>query len=107
MQDRIRIYQVRPEYLRSHAFRPLAKIRQETGQEKLPREIWEKVYEGSGFAGMSLDEIYIALNSRESRPAEFTGHSMSVSDLVERVTDDGTGLWFCDTFGWKEVEWAE
>lgn len=107
MQNTIRIYQVKDKYLRSYAFCNLKEIRKLTGQETLPRYIWEQVYEGSSYAKLSLDEIYMVFNSRKERPTEFAGRSMSVSDLVEISTAAGTELWFCDSFGWKKVEWSE
>lgn len=49
-----------------------------------PAEILEKLY-----------EIFNLL-----RPEDFHGHSLSVSDLV--VLED-TGTYFCDSFGWKQI----
>ena len=50
---------------------------------------------------MSLEEIFYRFN-HEKHPL-YRGHSLSVSDVV--VTDKGT--FFCDTLGYKEIEFDE
>ena len=106
-----RIYQVREEYFRDYAFRSLQEIRREwPDRNGLPRAVWEEVYAYQTEKDPSLDWLYSLFNrGYESEPGmatpeDFTGHSMSVSDIVE--TPDGK-LWFCDSFGWREVQWAE
>lgn len=50
---------------------------------------------------MSLEEIFYRFN-HEKHPL-YRGHSLSVSDVV--VTEKGT--FFCDSFGYKEIEFDE
>ena len=52
----------------------------------------------------SLDEMFEVFNC--DRPADFHGHSMSVSDVVKIIKSDTMepGCYFCDNFGWKKVE---
>lgn len=45
-----------------------------------------------------LEKIYMKFNT--SRPEDFTGHSLSVSDLVKI---EEVGIFFCDSFGWKKI----
>lgn len=47
------------------------------------------------------DIIFHVFNMR--KPADFEGHSLSVSDIVE--LDDGVSskLYYCDTVGWVQV----
>lgn len=45
-----------------------------------------------------LDKIFEKFNI--NHPEDFTGHSLSVSDVV--ILDNET--YFCDSFGWKKVE---
>lgn len=45
-----------------------------------------------------LEKIYTAFNT--SHPVDFTGHSLSMSDLVEI---DDVGIYYCDTYGWKKI----
>ena len=80
----------------------------------LPREAWECVYIYRTDAEPSLDWLfarfqhgagragYLADQRARETELSFTGHSLSVSDIIE--TPDGK-LWFCDSFGWKEVTW--
>lgn len=46
-----------------------------------------------------LDDLYDIFNM--SKPNDFTGHSMSASDVVEV---DGE-FWYCDRIGWKKLDW--
>ena len=45
-----------------------------------------------------LEKLYIIFNT--DHPKDFRGHSLSVSDLVAL---EDTGTYFCDSFGWKQV----
>lgn len=45
--------------------------------------------------------IFHVFNMR--RPSEFTGHSLSMSDVVEIVTDRTATLYYCDMCGWQRV----
>ena len=44
-----------------------------------------------------LDDIYRELNI--NHPSDYTGHSLSVSDIIN-INDK---YYFCDDFGWKEL----
>jgi hypothetical protein len=46
----------------------------------------------------NLEAIYMLLNT--SRPEGYTGHSLSVSDIV--VTEEGA--FYCDSFGFTEID---
>ena len=48
---------------------------------------------------VELDDIFYIFNM--SHPSDFKGHSLSVSDVVR--CDDK--YWYCDSFGWKELDW--
>lgn len=45
--------------------------------------------------------IFYVFNMR--KPADFEGHSLSMSDVIE--LDDGSSrrLYYCDTYGWVQV----
>ena len=45
-----------------------------------------------------LEEVFYTFNA--TRPEDFTGHSLSVSDIV---VIDGTP-YFCDSFGWQKLD---
>lgn len=106
-----RIYQVREEYFRDYAFRSLQGIRREwPDRTGLPRVAWEEVYTYQTEKQPSLDWLFCLFNRGmegggvDPTPEDFTGHSMSVSDIIE--TPDGE-LWFCDSIGWARVRWEE
>ena len=50
-----------------------------------------------------LEYLYEVFNER--RPKEFTGHSLSVSDVIKvQATDDiDPTYYYCDSFGWKDI----
>lgn len=50
-----------------------------------------------------LGEIYEYFNIR--RPADFKGHSLSVSDIIVLESGKEKGIYFVDSFGFKKVEW--
>lgn len=105
-----KIYQVRDEFLAEFGYWDMRQIRMmHPGMQGLPREAWEQVYVYRTEKEPSLDWLYGVFNRGasifdEETPEDFTGHSMSVSDIVE--TPDGK-LWFCDSMGWREVQWSK
>lgn len=105
-----KIYQVRDDFRLEYGFCGWQQIlRTHPGLKGLPREAWELVYTYRTEKEPSLDWLYICFNrsmgnKRHPTPDDFTGRSMSVSDIVE--TPDGK-LWLCDSFGWREVQWDE
>ena len=109
--NKYKIYQVRHEFLREYGFCSLRQILWEHPEMAgPPREAWEQVYVYRTEKEPSLDWLYSLFNRGYepepgmATPEDFTGHSMSVSDIVE--TPDGE-LWFCDSFGWRKVEWSK
>lgn len=101
-----KIYHVKREHMRDYGFRSLEAIRKSfPDQPGLPREAWEPVYVYFPQDLPNLETIYLRFQQDFGvAPADYTGHSMSVSDIVE--TPDGK-FWFCDSMGWREVQWAE
>ena len=37
-------------------------------------------------------------------PSDYTGRSLSVSDVIEIVRKEGSKYYYCDCLGWKEIE---
>ena len=63
---------------------------------------YKKTYEGSlevdtDHTRAILDILFTKFNV--NRPADFTGYSLSVSDIIEM---DGK-YWYCDFAGWKDI----
>lgn len=63
----------------------------------------ERKYYKTVFAGelpvSDLEDVFMLLNTK--RPEGYSGHSLSVSDVVEM----GGKKYFVDSFGFKEIEW--
>lgn len=64
-------------------------------------DIYKKVFEGE-LAVNNPDEVYCIFNTM--LPDGYCGRCMSVSDIVYM---DKLGTFFCDRFGWKEVEFTK
>ena len=48
-----------------------------------------------------LEQIYVNFNLQ--RPADFTGHSLSVSDIVALKQDNVVSYHYCDSIGFREL----
>lgn len=65
------------------------------------RENYALVYTGEFTEGMSLEDIYIKFNI--DHPADFTGHSLSVSDVVVLHQDGENTSHYVDFVGYREI----
>jgi hypothetical protein len=66
-------------------------------------EDYEEVYSGEIVQKHCLDELFRIFNIES--PDDFTGHSLSVSDVIAIKTErnDYWYYYYCDSFGWQEV----
>ena len=99
MKYQYQIWQVKEEYERDFAFRRFDSL---NGDFKKDR--YQKVYDSEvnyNFVDsmVVLEEIFRMFNVE--RPLDFKGHSFSVSDVV---VIDGVA-YYCDSFGFKRVNW--
>ena len=76
------------EYLDAHGLEP-------------DPEYYKKVYQGELSKGMDLEKIYENFNLHH--PEDFTGHSLSVSDVVVIKRDGKEKAYFVDIFGFQEL----
>ena len=98
--DTFSIYQLKPgDSTRDYRFEPLDTIRN-NGLSVKP-ENYELVYEAPMTAKDDLESIYTRFNV--DRPADFTGHSLSVSDIVVLHQDGKDTAHYCDRAGFSEV----
>lgn len=100
-----KIWQVPKKHIVKYGFRALRPLQAELGKAELPRDKWELVGTYRTEKEPSLDWLFALFNDALDgidRPGDYEGRSMSVGDIVE--TPDGR-LWYCDSFGWKRVEW--
>ena len=65
------------------------------------RENYTLVYTGELTEGMSLEDIYTKFNI--DHPADFTGHSLSVSDVVVLHQDGKNTSHYVDSVGYREI----
>lgn len=68
---------------------------------KVLKENYELVYQDA-LGKQTLDDIFERFNIH--RPDDFTGHSLSVSDIVVVRKDDETKAHFVDSIGYEEIE---
>lgn len=104
----IRIYQIDMERDEHRvAFESLERTKKYSGREDVDPSIYEQVYTGTVDC-RDLEDVYEKFNLYS--PPEFRGHSLSKSDVVEIVSSSADageskpGFYFCDTFGFKEIE---
>lgn len=94
------IYQLKDgEETRDYRFEPLDRLRA-VGLD-VQRDNYELVYSAPLVDGESLEDIYRRFNI--DHPADFTGHSLSVSDIVVLRNGDTKTAHYCDSFGFTEV----
>ena len=82
-----------------YRFEPLDRLRA-VGRD-VQRDNYELVYSAPLADGESLEDIYRRFNI--DHPADFTGHSLSVSDIVVLRHGDSETAHYCDSFGFTEV----
>ena len=71
---------------------------------QLNKDDYELVYEGlvGEFRGnATLEGIFTQFNTNQ--PADFTGHFLSVSDVIVISVDDKDTAYYCDSFGFTEM----
>lgn len=101
----IRIYQINHERDEKNVmFMRHELLEKFQGSSKVDSSIYDKVYDND-FDCKSLEDIFRAFNY--NRPPEYTGRSLSVSDVVQICDENSSveqGFYFCDSFGFKKVD---
>ncbi len=98
--DTFSIYQLKRENeTLDYRFEPLDSIHR-NGLSVKP-ENYELVYQAPLAAGVSLEDIYTRFNI--DRPADFTGHSLSISDIVVLHENGRDTAHYCDRLGFSQV----
>lgn len=102
-QGRFQIYQL-PSGEKYHGVRFEGLDRLKAEDVQLNKDDYELVYEGivGEFRGnATLEGIFTQFNTNQ--PADFTGHSLSVSDVIVISVDDKDMAYYCDSFGFTEM----
>ena len=98
--DTFSIYQLKPgDATRDYRFEPLDTIR--NNELSVKPENYELVYTAPLTEQDSLESIYTRFNI--DHPADFKGHSLSVSDIVVLHQDGKDTAHYCDRFGFSQV----
>lgn len=105
MEYKIRIYQVKPAFLREYGYRAYKEMVRDFHEPRIRRDVYDLAWEGVTYKTPNKDQLYLDFNLPARRPKDYTGRSMSVSDVLE--FPDLDELWYCDSLGWKRVEWKE
>ena len=77
------------------------------------RENYRRVYGGEIPSVPEVVRMLLrlfALFNGSNRPVDFSGHSMSVSDIVRLTENGASSWWYCDPYGWIELngeEWGQ
>ena len=96
------IYQINPDRDENRvAFLNYEKLEHFQGSAALRSEIYDKVFEGEVDCG-TLEEVYQMFNL--DHPDGYRGRSLSVSDVVEVVGEEKSTFHFCDSIGFREVD---
>lgn len=99
---KIAIYQIDPERDGNNvAFLNYENLERFQGSAALRSEIYDKVFEGEVECG-TLEEVYQMFNL--DHPNGYRGRSLSVSDVVEVVGEEKSTFHFCDSIGFREVD---
>jgi len=72
---------------------------------KISASAYECTYQGQFQGDMDVDSLLDGLWAKfnVNRPADFKGHSLSVSDVVVLSCNGIDSAYFCDYFGWSPV----
>lgn len=98
----IAIYQIDPDRDENNvAFLNYENLERFQGSAALRSEIYDKVFEGEMECG-TLEEVYQMFNL--DHPDGYRGRSLSVSDVVEVVGEEKSTFHFCDSIGFREVD---
>jgi len=99
-RDSFAIYQLKDGMeMRSYRFEPLERL-QAAGLE-VDQANYRKVYTAPLAATDTLEDIYRCFNV--SPPPDYTGHSLSVSDIVVLHRDGQDSAHYVDSFGFSQV----
>ena len=94
------IYQLKGgDETRDYRFEPLERLR-ELGLS-VQKDNYDLVYSALLADGETLEDLFVRFNVE--RPEDFTGHSLSVSDVIVLRHGEQQSAHYCDSFGFTEV----
>lgn len=97
-----RIWQLKSDVNPSYKFIGYEELKENFGEPS--KENYEIVYDGETETN-DLEAIYMKFNL--NHPHGFTGHSLSMSDVVELYDSTGSEFHYIDRFGFKEIDFEQ
>lgn len=99
---KIQIYQINMERdTNKVAFRDYSSLEELQGSSTIEPQIYDKVFEGEVDCE-TLEDVFQKFNL--NHPEGYTGRSLSVSDVVEVINDASSAFYYCDSVGFKTVD---
>lgn len=99
---RIELYQIDTDLDYDNVcFSPFDRLEDLQGTTDIDSSIYTKVFSGI-IDCTTLEDAYSMFNTLQ--PLDYKGRSMSVSDVIGVIEDDKTKYYYCDSFGFKEIE---
>ena len=93
-----RVWQLKPESDVRMRFISLDEFKKEYGTPQMSD--YQTVFDGEVETN-DLEALYTKFNV--AHPPGYTGHSLSMSDVLELYDDSGSSFHYCDRFGFKEI----
>ena len=100
-EDGILIYQLKDNAPAALWFAGFDRLQEAPNADYYKAVYTQPLYDG-GSKGEVLEQAFVQFNT--DRPADFTGHSLSVSDIVAIKRGPDVTYHYCDNFGFKELE---
>ena len=97
-----RIWQLRTDVSPDRKFIGYEEIKENFGEPD--KDNYRVVYDGENEAN-DLEGIYTKFNL--DHPQGFTGHSLSISDVIELYDSTGSEFYYVDRFGFKEIDFEQ
>lgn len=98
----VRVWQLRPDVDVQMKFIDFSQLERRYG---LPQaENYIQVYDGAADTN-DLEELYDRFRYRP--PAGYTGHGLSISDVLELYDETGSSFFYVDRYDFKEIDFSE
>lgn len=97
----VRIWQLRPDVDIYKKFISLEECINNFGKPLM--EDYCIAYDGQ-LGTNDMEAIYVKCNT--SRPPGYSGHSLSMSDVVELYDQSSSQFYYCDRYGFRQIEFS-
>ena len=98
---KVRVWQLKPDVDVQMKFVPYDTLMRKFGPPDI--ENYEKVFEGTADTN-DLEDLFEKFNM--DWPSGYTGHSLSISDVLELYDEQGSEFYYVDAVGFRQVEFS-